>query len=42
MGTGSQADTVKFHNFADIGHSLWIFVVAILGGAVAGLLGSEE
>ena len=36
-GNASNA-SVKFANFADIGHALWILVVACLGGAMTSLL----
>ena len=36
--TGAEVDTVNFHNFADIGHGLWVLIIACLGGAVAGFL----
>ena len=42
MGTGSQADTVKFHNFADIGHALWVLIIACVGGGVAGFLARKN
>ncbi len=42
VATGAEADTVNFHNFADIGHGLWGLLVACLGGAVAGFLARKN
>ena len=40
--TRAQIDTARFHDFAEIGHGLWVLIIACLGGAVASFLARKN
>ncbi len=40
--TRAQIDTIRFHDFAEIGHGLWVLIIACLGGAVASVLAPKR